>query len=69
MHMVCTILGAATVFLTKDVHPRFNISSLEFAAKTYNPPYIKSPNKIAGTIFAISGFFDDVFRVNTRLGI
>lgn len=27
-----TILGAATVFLTKDVHPKFNISSLGFAA-------------------------------------
>jgi zinc transporter ZupT len=26
------ILGAATVFLTKDVHPKFNISSLGFAA-------------------------------------
>ncbi|MGB8233363.1 MAG: ZIP family metal transporter [Methanobacterium sp.] len=25
-------LGAATVFLTKDVHPKFNISSLGFAA-------------------------------------
>jgi len=27
-----TILGAATVFLTRDVHPKFNISSLGFAA-------------------------------------